>query len=513
MNAILGMSHLALEAQSADKRRNLLQTVEHSAQNLLRLLDDILDFSKMEAGQLQLNEAPFDLRTLVAGVLATMQVPATEKGLRLEGDLPEEPPWCFWGDELRLRQILLNLVTNGIKFTETGSIAIRAAVAGNADAGGKRLVRLTVTDTGIGIVEEKLPRIFDRFEQADTSYARKYGGVGLGLAICQQLATLMGGTISVESRKYLGSSFHVAVPLRPCTEEEMCAKGTGRSADRPLRKGLRILVVDDNAVNRDVASMTLEHEHIVASAGNGIEALHHLAAAAFDVVLMDVQMPIMDGLTATSVIRAVEEDLPFSAGLPEETASALVRNLRGRHVPIVAMTAHALGDDREMCLAAGMDAYLTKPFQPGQLEEVLMAVVEEGESGEEPGMPVDAEGEYRAEETPPEPAIAAIRSHLQATTALHPDQVERITAAALQSIAGNLALASEALERRDFREMGRAAHTLKGTLLQCGLAQWAEKAQEIHTGAKDNRDLPYAEMIAALARGLAPLTSATEKRG
>lgn len=512
MNAILGMSHLALEAQSGDKRRNLLQTVEHSAQNLLRLLDDILDFSKMDAGQLQLNEAPFDLRTLVSGVLATMQVPATEKGLRLEGVLPEEPPWFFWGDELRLRQILLNLVTNGIKFTETGSITIRAAVVGNADAEGKRLVRLTVTDTGIGIVEEKLPRIFDRFEQADTSYARKYGGVGLGLAICQQLTTLMGGTISVESRKYLGSSFHVAVPLRPCAVDEVVAKGAVRSADRPLRKGLRILVVDDNAVNRDVASMTLEHEHIVASAGNGIEALEHLAAAEFDVVLMDVQMPLMDGLTATSVIRAAEEDLPFSAGLPEETAAALIRNLRGRHVPIVAMTAHAIGDDREMCLAAGMDAYLTKPFQPGQLEEVLMTVVEEGASGNEPGMQTDVDRDFEAEELLPAPAIAVIRAHLQATTMLSPAQVERITAAAVESIAGNLALAGESLEGGDLREMGRAAHTLKGTLLQCGLAQWAEKAQEIHAGAKENRDLPYAEMIAALASGLESLASAKEQR-
>jgi len=507
MNAILGMTHLAMEASTGDQRRNLLQTVEHSAESLLRLLDDILDFSKMEAGQLQLNEAPFDLRHLIAGVLSIMHVPATEKGLRLESILPKHLPLCFIGDELRLRQILLNLVNNGIKFTDTGSITIRVAVEDEAIKAGTASVHFVVIDTGVGVSEEKLPLIFNRFEQADNSYARQYGGVGLGLSICQQLVVLMGGRIWVESLRDLGSTFHVVVPLQRCEEKEVAIKATVKAGEGKTLKGLRILVVDDNEVNRDVASMTLAQDHAVTGAANGIEALMHLALEEFDVVLMDVQMPVLDGLTASGVIRAAEQGLPFSVDLPGATAQALTRKLQGKHLPIVAMTAHALGGDREMCLQAGMDAYLTKPFQPGQLKEVLMTilaaapVVQEREVKPVEERTVALETQSQSSE----PKLEQVRTYLQAATLLKPEQIEKILDAARLSIANNLALAAEALEQKDFQALGRAAHTLKGTLLQCGLAEWAEKAQEVHSGVKDHRDLPYFEMMETLKRGLVDL--------
>jgi len=510
MNAILGMTHLALNAPTSDKRRSLLQTVERSAESLLRLLDDILDFSKMEAGQLQLSEAPFDLRHLMANVLSIMNVPATEKGLRLEAVLPEQTSLCFFGDELRLRQILLNLVNNSIKFTDTGSITIRIAVENEAMAG-KLNLHCTVIDTGIGIAEEKLPRVFNRFEQVDNSYARQYGGVGLGLAICQQLVALMGGRIWVESRKGHGSIFHVVVALRPCAEEELAVTAAVKTGNGKTLKGLRILVVDDNEVNRDVAGMTLAQDHAVASAANGIEALEYLAAGEFDVVLMDVQMPVMDGLTACRVIRAAEQGQPLPVALPTATSLILTRKLRGTHLPIVAMTAHALGGDREMCRQEGMDAYLTKPFQPGELQGVLSTVLENASVvAERPVAPAKHQS-VAATPRQSEPGLEQVRVYLQSATLLRPEQIDKILAAAVVSITNNLAAAADALERQDYQELGRAAHTLKGTLLQCGLTDWAGKAQEIHSGVKDNRDLPYAEMVATLQRGMAALANTADE--
>jgi len=508
MNAILGMTHLALNAPAGDKQHNLLQTVEDSAESMLRLLDDILDFSKMEAGQLQLNPAPFDFRRLLASVLSVMNVPATEKGLRLEAIVPDEPPFCFVGDELRLRQILLNLVNNGIKFTETGAITIEVSLEAEGTVAGTAAVHCTVTDTGVGIAEEKLPRIFNRFEQVDNSYARQYGGVGLGLAICEQLVALMGGRIWVESRKHQGSSFHVVVFLPTCSEDELAVKVAVTSEGARQLKGLRVLVVDDNEVNRDVASMTLAQDHSVATANNGVEALTHLVAATFDVVLMDVQMPVMDGLAATKVIRSAEGKGIFPANLPETIAPELVRRLGGRHLPLVAMTAHALGGDREMCLQAGMDAYITKPFQPGQLQEVLATLLADGPEAGRDGAASTAAADARGQ--PAAPGLEGIRTYLRTVTQLKPEQIEIILASATRSLANNLAQAGEALERQDWQALGRAAHTLKGTLLQCGLTGWAEKAQEIHTGATDNRDLPYADMVATLQRGMGPLLPKAE---
>ncbi len=505
MNAILGMTHLALDAPAGDKQRNLLQTVEHSAESLLRLLDDILDFSKMEAGQLQLSEAPFDLHRLIAHVLSIMNVPATEKGLRLESVLPEES-LCFLGDELRLRQILLNLVNNGIKFTEAGAITLRVIVEGEEIESGKVGVHCMVTDTGLGIAEEKRSLIFNRFEQADNSYARQHGGVGLGLAICRQLVALMGGRIWVESRKHLGSTFHVIIPLQPCREEDLAKEEAVKSGKRMELKGLHILVVDDNEVNRDVAGMTLARDHAVTTSGNGIEALMSLASGEFDVVLMDVQMPVMDGLTATRVIRAAEQGLPLAVDLPGTIALVLIEKFRGKHLPIVAMTAHALGGDREMCLTAGMNAYITKPFQPGQLQEVLQTVLRDVPAvGVRAVEPVAVQPAAAAQILPLEPNWEQVRVYLQTATPLNPEQIDTILAAAMRSIVNNLALAGEALEREDYQTLGRAAHILKGTFMQCGLTGWAEKAQEIHSGVRDNRDLPFAEMVATLQRGMGEL--------
>jgi len=502
MNAIIGMTHLAMDAEEADKRRSFLATVGQAAENLLGLLNDILDFSKMEAGQLQLNPAPFDPRRLVEAVASTMNAQAVAKGLSLEVRVSDDVPRMLRGDSLRLRQVLLNLVGNALKFTAAGAVALEAAHEPAETPGAPAMVHFRVIDTGIGIAPDKLPLIFNRFEQADNSYARQFGGAGLGLSICSQLATLMGGRIWAESTVNQGSVFHCRLPLPGCEQETR--PGTDEPAaiqpgQTEVLRRLRILVVDDNEVNRDVAGMTLAQNHTVATAGNGQEALQLLAAAPFDAVLMDVQMPVMDGIAATAAIRAAELGRTPDPPLPAPVAQALVRRLAGTRLPIVAMTAHAMAGDREMCLAAGMDAYLTKPFQPGQLAQVLGSL-ESLQAADHAAPTVSAPAPSSPE--PAAPTRDKVAAYLHAATGLEEEQIEKILDAAQTGVRDRIDDAFRALAARDDAALAQAAHSLKGSLLQCGLNEWAERAQDIHNGVANKQALPYAELLRTLRRGL-----------
>jgi len=504
MSAIIGMTHLAMQTSAEDKRQRFLQTVRQSAEGLLELLNDILDFSKMEAGQLQLNETPFALDRLLDGVFSTMNVPAAEKGLRLRIETAANLFPAYVGDASRLRQILINLVGNAIKFTPAGSVTISVESPEQTPDNPRLNLHFIVADTGIGIPEEKCAQIFTRFEQVDSSYARKYGGAGLGLSICTQLIRLMGGRIWVESRQNQGSLFHFIAPLLPCSVDRLAEAIEGDQPRQPTVKGLRILVVDDNEVNREVAGMTLAHDHAATMAANGVEALTALAAADFDLILMDVQMPLMDGLTAARIIREAERGAAPATALPGDASAALVRRLKGRRLPIVAMTAHAMGGDREMCLQAGMDAYIAKPFQPEQLNAALATVLTGvSQPQAQPALPPAPVPALRS--LPPDPDLAAVRDHLRTTTLLNPEQIEKILAAARMSIETNLNLAFEALRSQDLAALGRAAHTLKGTLLQCGMPEWAEQAQALHTAAKEGRDHPFDDILKTIQDGMATL--------
>jgi signal transduction histidine kinase/DNA-binding response OmpR family regulator len=505
MNGIIGMTYLAMQAKGDAQRHRFLQTVQHSAESLLGLLNDILDFSKIEAGQLRLHPAAFLLRQFLEGVVSTMNVPAVEMGLQLRVSVQDGIPNVFIGDDLRLRQILLNLVGNAIKFTRAGSVTVNVfrEERENTDA----LLHFTVTDTGIGIAPGKLSLIFKSFEQADTSHARQYGGTGLGLSICKQLVTLMGGRIWVESRENVGSSFHFTAHL-PAGDAQLLIANPAR--DRPQQqeiKGLRILVVDDNEVNREVAAMLLEEDHLVTAAVNGLEALTVLAAACFDVILMDVQMPEMDGLAATAVIRAMEQGRPLSRHLPEELAQALAARLAAGHIPIIAMTAQAMGGDREMCLGAGMDGYITKPFHPKQLTEVFQSLLAlDPELGRAKEVAMEEEQAAPAPQVASAPVtLARVMAHLQTSANLTAEQSERVLAAVRKSITDNLAKAAAALSLDDYEALGRAAHTLKGTLLQCGLNELAAKAEEIHRECKGTGSKPHASRLEHLGNELAGL--------
>jgi len=367
MNGIMGMTRLALETPLQPEQRTLLDNVMTSAEGLLGLLNDILDSSKIRAGQLRLESYNFRLADLLKGVAAITRYPAREKGLALTVDLDPNLPEFVKGDELRLRQVLVNLAGNSIKFTDQGAInlAVKSTWSDDEQLG----LLFTVTDTGIGIPAEKQPGVFASFNQADDSTARKFGGTGLGLAISKELVGLMGGKIWLESKEDEGSTFSFTVYLSRGQAEENPRQGVLE----PIHvTGQHILLVEDNKINRDVARMVLEQDgHQITMAENGLEALKILTEDDFDLILMDVQMPQMDGIEATAIIRSCEAGEPLDKALPTELSINLQKRFKGRHTPIAAMTANAMRGDRADCLAAGMDDYLTKPFAPEQVAEVV----------------------------------------------------------------------------------------------------------------------------------------------
>ena len=347
MNGIIGMTELALGTELSPEQREYLGMVKISADSLLSLINDILDFSKIEAGKLEIESVDFSLRNTLGEVTSMLRVRARQKGLKFACHIPLDLPDTLVGDPSRLRQILINLVGNALKFTAKGGVTVRVAM--EPDTANQAAFHFSVTDTGIGIPLEKQKLIFDAFTQSDNSTTRRYGGTGLGLSISARLITLMGGSIWVESQPGQGSVFHFNLPFG-------LRASTPLSADPPTplppaaeRRHFRILLAEDNLVNQRVALRLLEKRgHSVVVAESGKKALDAWREERFDLILMDVQMPEMDGFEATARIRDHEK-----SGTD--------------HIPIIAMTAHAMVGDRERCLAAGMDDYVSKPINTRDL--------------------------------------------------------------------------------------------------------------------------------------------------
>ena len=352
MNGVLGMTELILATPLTDKQRHMAHTVQQSAASLLTIINDILDYSKIEAGKLELEHTDVDLSHLLDDVVRLFSEVARQKGLSLSVEIAPSIPTALWGDPTRLRQILLNLIGNAIKFTANGSITVSAdCLTRSAE---QVLLRVTVRDTGIGIPHESQARIFDAFAQADGSTTRKFGGTGLGLTIVKQLVHLMGGTVDLESIPGLGSTFGVTVPLEVRPDNELSSVIV-RPQHNPTTLHGKILLAEDNVVNREIAVAMLELLGCTVDiAEDGQEVLTAVNAHSYDLVLMDCQMPNLDGLEASRLIREQENQRPGR-----------------RRVPIVALTANAMEGDREQCLAAGMDGHLTKPFTFDQLHYAL----------------------------------------------------------------------------------------------------------------------------------------------
>jgi signal transduction histidine kinase/CheY-like chemotaxis protein len=346
INGILGFTELTLQTDLTSDQRDYLETVESSVRSLLRIINDILDFSKIEAGRLDLESAPFSLRECLESAAEVVLPSASQKRLDFSWKVSPGTPDIVIGDQIRVRQILLNVIGNAVKFTAAGSVTTEVSVTSFDES--RVDVLFAVRDTGIGIPVEKQALIFEPFRQAEAYLTRRYGGTGLGLAIVTRLLALVGGRIWLESKEGAGSAFYFTIPFQTPQKPLTTRHDSGMPDEAPT-PSLSILVAEDNDVSRLLVGRLLAKQgHTVTEAVTGLEAVTHYERGTFDLILMDIQMPDMDGFEATAEIR--ERELAT-----------------GDHIPIIALTAHAIKGDRERCLESGMDDYLSKPIQPAEL--------------------------------------------------------------------------------------------------------------------------------------------------
>jgi PAS domain S-box-containing protein len=465
MNGVLGMSELLMQTELTGEQEQFVHALKTSAESLLTIINDILDFSKIEAGKLELEQISFDLASLLDEVVLTLTTQAERKGITFRCWRDQDVPRRLAGDPARLRQVLTNLSGNAIKFTSAGEVSIHVSLQTKAVSGDAVSLRFAIKDTGIGIPPERVDCLFQQFSQVDSSTTRQYGGTGLGLAISKQLVELMGGEIGVESEPGRGSTFWFVVPL---VEESVVMVDESAVAKKVDWNGYfagrnhRVLLVEDNAINQQVALTMLKLMGIEADAmESGAAALAALADRSYELVLMDVQMPGMDGYETTRRIRAREQDNEKSGG---------------PRVPIIAMTAHAMQGDREACLAAGMDDYLTKPINPTLLGQALQQWLPQrsGEPVPEPVAPALA--------GPSEPVLdwdelvermmgseATAATILKAGLSSMPDYVEQLRQSAATG---------------DVEGVVRHAHALKGAAGNVGAMALRAVAQQLEAAGR-----------------------------
>lgn len=486
MNGVLGMTELLLNTDLTPTQRQFVEAVDRSGRHLLTIINDVLDFSKIEAGHLELEVQDFDLRALLEESVELFSQPANKKGLALMIELPAGRSLKLRGDALRLRQVVANLLNNAIKFTDEGEIVVSLLLlSGEA---GRVAFELKVRDSGIGIPKEAQARIFEHFAQADGSTSRRFGGTGLGLTICRQLIEMMGGRISVDSRPGRGSCFTVALslpiaeipelPAAQANEETTLRRVALPSLDEqylPARLRGRVLLAEDNESNQIVARTHLERFGLqVLLVGNGQQALDLLESESFDLVLMDCQMPVVDGFAACAELRRREQ----RAGLPR--------------VPVVALTANAMRDDRKRCLAAGMDDYLAKPYRGDEMLAVLerwlprerrkttAPSVANGGVEASGGLPIDPAAFDQLRNLAPNGANVLIRQLIEAYLRggkVHWEDCEK------------------AVAKGELELLARACHALKSSSFNVGALRFAGLCREIEAlcreGARDEVQALY----------------------
>jgi len=497
MNAIMGMTELALATPLTDEQQQYLQTVRSSSELLLSLLNDILDLSKIEAGKMEMEEIDFSISDVVGDTVKTLDVKARQKGIALSANVAAGLPPIVRGDPTRLRQILLNLIGNAIKFTDTGSVTVTVEEQWRRDT--EISLQFSVRDTGIGIPAAQLDRIFEPFKQGDASTTRKYGGSGLGLTISSELVRMMNGRIWVQSTPGHGSTFHFTIHLKwsmlparspagipaklPLALPRPASDTASTALVAPATRRLRILVADDHDANRNLVTTVLgKRGHACVEAANGYQVLEALDRESFDVVLMDVQMPGMDGYQATAAIRKREEE-------------------QGGHVPIIALTAHAMSGDRERCLLAGMDAYLAKPLRPSELVQLVESVPPSSSSSKAAAM----------SPTPEEEAASPGYDLQVALESLDNDVDLLINQMSFFLNDGPVLIGqiNAAIAQRDAHQLQIAAHRLKGMLARYAFHGAVELAfaleQQGKLGAFDGADAladQLAPLVARLATGI-----------
>jgi PAS domain S-box-containing protein len=488
MNAIIGMTELALETKLTREQLEFLRTVKTSAGSLLNLINDILDFSKGEAKKIELDHRDFALRKSLEETVKVLAVRAEQKNIELACRVASAVPDALVGDAERLKRIVVNLAGNAIKFTEKGDVVMSVRIESRSREA--VMLHFSVADTGIGIPAEKQRRIFEAFGQADSSTTRKYGGTGLGLSISKQLVELMGGRIWVESEEGRGSTFHFTarfdlgeagrkkIPGRPAKIRASAARKPSRHVKRPLR----VLLAEDNPVNQElVVQLLTRRGHTVIVAENGRQAIASLERHPFDLVLMDVQMPEMGGLDATQAIRDKEKST-------------------GGHIPIFAMTAHAMQGDRERCLAAGMDGYLAKPIEP-------KAFVDTIEAASTPARTVVESGDGTKARDPFDES--ALLGRFSGNRRLFRTLVETFS----NDCPRMMARIRSALGSRDAKTLADAAHGLKGSVGNFGPSAALDTARKIESIARQGTLEGAWEIYATLEDDIARLLPALHEIG
>lgn len=488
MNAIIGFTEALLDTPLESTQRRHLGTVHHAARSMLRLLNDILDTAKLEKGAVELEVADFSLRELCDQILASLRITAAKKGLEVVLDYPEGVPVHWQGDAFRIQQVLLNLLGNAIKFTHEGHVTLRVQ-------GVDSLLVLEVIDTGIGIDAAGVERIFDPFAQADASTTRRYGGTGLGTTIARQLAELMGGAIEVASRVGHGSTFTVRLPLH--TGQALADSGaSARDWLRAPLPSLRVLAVDDVPANLELLQITLQRGgHKITTAASGAQALEAFAGDRFDVILMDLQMPDMDGLEVTRHLRSFEQARQRKA------------------TPIVALSASVLEQDRRNARAAGMDGFASKPVEPVRLMAEIARVIGVREDGTDPVFAVtsafgsldslDALPGARAQAPPPQaPLPAAIEwdrgVQLWTQARYLREAIERFMQESGVALAGLLS----AHQADDWESLEARAHRVRGAAANLALPAVQQFAGQIEHAARARDAAPAQASLLALATAL-----------
>jgi PAS domain S-box-containing protein len=486
LNAVIGMTELVLKSPLTDQQREFLQTVRDSGEALLAVINDILDFSKIEAGKLELDARAFDLWENLGETMKPFAIRAQQQGLELACFIHPQVPRMLLGDYNRLRQVVINLLGNAVKFTEKGEVSLE--VMRESQAGNDVLLHFIVADTGIGIPAAKQSTIFEMFEQADTSTTRRHGGTGLGLAIAARIIGLMDGRIWVDSEVGRGSRFHFTVRLGLAAGGAAVPAVSPPAVPRRRAANLYVLLAEDSPVNQKLVTALLEEQgHKIRLVNNGREALAAWESEAFDLILMDVQMPEMDGLDAAARIRAKERH-------------------SGTHVPIAAMTAYALKGDRERCLEAGMDAYIAKPIRADEFFGTIEALIGASAEAAPPADTAPLPGAVPPGAEWPE-AMRAVRGNQRL--------LRTIVETAAREIPRLLAAIRAAVATGNAAELQLAAHTLKGTIRYFASGQGFEQVRRLETMGRDKCLEGAVEAIAILetdARLLSPAFAAYLQR-
>ncbi|HLI20852.1 MAG TPA: ATP-binding protein [Stellaceae bacterium] len=473
MNGILGMNHLLLATTLDEQQREYAATIGESATALLRIIDDILDESKLEAGKIEIEFADFDLGKTVDDVVSILQPRAAQKDVRLLAVVEPAARGWFNGDATRLRQVLLNIAGNAVKFTDQGRIDLAVSIA--RELGDLAVARFVVEDTGVGIEIEAQARLFEKFTQADVSISRRFGGTGLGLSISKQLVELMGGTIGFSSTVGKGSRFCFEIPLQRAAAPQAAPAATSAAPAAGEHRALRLLIAEDNKVNQQVAHLIVQHAgHTADLVENGLQAVEAAAAGHYDVILMDLQMPELDGIEAAKRIRA----LPGPA----------------RNTPIMALTSHAMAGMREEVLAAGMDDYVSKPFDAPTILAKLQHLAAFNKTGKVRPAPRDVErGEDRAE-------MRFDPNKLdQLSAATSASAFAALAARLLAGVEERIETVSALIDEGAYERAGREAHDLVAIAGNVGAMRLSALSRQLQLccGARDAEECRA--VVAALA--------------